>query len=142
MVVDNPTGSAYPNICFWTQTKFNEWSNSPGAHTDKNWKMSFLEDTNSATMFRDTIKAIRKGMCTGWMELVSTGMAPKSWSKACASTRVLFHSMMEKSFPIFKLTHNGWKLDHLCANYYPGWVRNNSNKAGEWLTNKAMKTED
>jgi hypothetical protein len=52
--------------------------------------------------------------------------------------------MIEKSFPIFKLGHNRWKLDYLCATDYPSWVRNNLNEDSKWFAsgNKSMKTEE
>ena len=53
--------------------------------------------------------------------------------------------MIGKSFPIFKLTHKGWKLDYLCATDYPGWIRNNIDENGTWLVtsgHKAVKNEE
>ena len=50
--------------------------------------------------------------------------------------------MIEKVFPIFKLAQNGWKLDLLCANDYPGWVRNNINHEGNWHIKKGIKCEE
>jgi hypothetical protein len=50
--------------------------------------------------------------------------------------------MIEKLFTIFKLAQNGWKLELLCGNNYPGWVRNNTNNKGSWIINKVKCEED
>ena len=141
---DDSTGSAYPKLRFWTQTQYNHWTNSPEAHAETNWKLAYLEDASGVMVSKDTIKAIWKALRAGWTDLVNKGLAPKSWSKICTSARELFHAMIEKSFPIFKLGHNGWKLDYLCATDYPSWVRNNLNEDGKWFAsgNKSMKTEE
>ncbi|KAF9226087.1 hypothetical protein BS17DRAFT_776631 [Gyrodon lividus] len=50
--------------------------------------------------------------------------------------------MIKKVFPIFKLAWNGWKLDLLCGNDYPGWVRNNVDSEGNWHIEKGIKCEE
>ncbi|KIK95457.1 hypothetical protein PAXRUDRAFT_140612, partial [Paxillus rubicundulus Ve08.2h10] len=87
----------------------------------------FIEDINSITVSKDTLKAIQKVIHTGWIELINKGIVLESWGRLCTSGQALFHLMIEKLFPIFKLAQNGWKLDLLCGNNYPGWVRNNLN---------------
>lgn len=74
----DPIGAAYPKLCFWMQIKYNKWTNSPEAHSHTHWKTPFLEDINAVTVSKDTIKAIQKAMCAGWIELVDKGMVPKS----------------------------------------------------------------
>ncbi|KIK75974.1 hypothetical protein PAXRUDRAFT_38636, partial [Paxillus rubicundulus Ve08.2h10] len=142
VAVDDPTGAAYPNLCFWTQSKYSEWTHSPEAHSHGNWKTVFIENINGVTVSKDTLKAIRKAIRVGWIELINKGIVPESWGRLCASGRALFHSMIEKLFPIFKLAQNGWKLDLLCSNDYPGWVRNNTDDEGSWIINKVKCEED
>ncbi|KAG8215131.1 hypothetical protein J3R82DRAFT_8601 [Butyriboletus roseoflavus] len=142
---DNLAGSAYPKLRFWMQTQYNTWTNSPEAHAEANWKLAYLEDMNGIMVSKDSIKAIQKAMRAGWIELVKKELAPNSWSKICTSAQDLYHTIIEKSFPIFKLAHKGWKLDYLCATDYPGWIRNNVNETGRWLItsgNKGMKNEN
>ena len=83
--LDDPTGSAYPKLHFWTQSQYNTWTNSPQAYAEANWKLAYLEDINGIIVSKDSIKAIWKAMCAGWIELVKKELAPKSWSKICAS---------------------------------------------------------
>jgi len=105
--LDDPTGSTYPKLHFWTQLQYNTWTNSLQAYVEANWKLAYLENINGIMVSKDSIKAICKAMRTGWIELVKKKLAPKSWSKICTSAQDFYHAMIEKSFPIFKLTHKG-----------------------------------
>ena len=74
---------------FWTQSKSNEWTNTPGAHTNARYKFAFIEDKQGNGVSDSTLKAIWKTM------------APKSWGKANASTKELIYSLMYQVFHFF-----------------------------------------
>lgn len=69
-------------------------------------------------------------------------MAPKSWGKANASAKELVHSLTYKAFPFLQLAKNNWKIELLCSLDYPGWVRNNLDNKGNWLTSHKVKQEE
>ncbi|KAF8549314.1 hypothetical protein OG21DRAFT_1488646 [Imleria badia] len=132
------TAEMYPNVRFWTQKQYNEWTNSAEAHADCHYKIAFLEDEQGAVVSDATLKAIRKKICGCWAELVDKNMAPKSWGKATTSTKEFVHATIYKSYPILQLAENDWKLELLCSGDYPGWVRNNLDSQGKWQ----VKQED
>ncbi|KAI6097305.1 hypothetical protein EDD16DRAFT_1770806 [Pisolithus croceorrhizus] len=66
--------------------------------------MGYLEDKDGNPPSCKTEKAICKVLCGGWVEL-------------------LIHGLMEKAFPDFKFTNNGWKVDYLASMTYPAWQK-------------------
>lgn len=120
----NPTKTAdmYPKLRFWTQSKYNEWTNTPEAHANARYKFAFIEDEQGNGVSDSTLKAIRKTIQGGWAELVSKTMAPKSWGKANASAKELVYSLTYQAFPFLQLAENHWKIELLCSLDYPGWV--------------------
>ncbi|KAF9232876.1 hypothetical protein BU15DRAFT_80738 [Melanogaster broomeanus] len=135
------TAELYPNVRFWTQTKYTDWTRSPEAHCDPRWKVAFLEDEEGKTIPDDTIKAIRKKLRGGWAELVDKKVAPQTWGKANASSKELLQTLLYKAFPILQLSKNDWKLDYLCSMDYPGWARNNMDALGNWPASRGVKQE-
>ncbi|KAI5994181.1 hypothetical protein EDD15DRAFT_2435236 [Pisolithus albus] len=106
--------------------------------------MGFLEDKDGNPPSRETAKAIRKLLRGGWVELVHKDVAPPSWGKLSASARRFIHNLMESSFPDFKLTNNGWKLDYLASTTYPAWRKGTLDDNGKWKQKKGkeVKIED
>ena len=68
-------------------------------------------------------------------------MAPKSWGKANASAKDVVYALAYKAFPFLQLAENNWKTELLCSLDYPGWVHNNLDDAGNWLTTRKIKQE-
>lgn len=89
-----------------------------------------------------TLKSIRKTIRGGWAELVTKSMAPKSWGKANASAKDIVYALAYKAFPFLQLAENNWKIELLCSLNYPGWVRNNLDDTGNWLTTRKIKQEE
>ena len=54
------TADMYPKLRFWTQAKCNEWTNTPTAHADPQYKFAFIEDEEGKTVSDHTLKSIRK----------------------------------------------------------------------------------
>jgi hypothetical protein len=50
----------YPKLRFWTQAKYNEWTNTPAAHADPRYKFAFIEDKEGKTVSDHTLKSIWK----------------------------------------------------------------------------------
>ncbi|KIK81510.1 hypothetical protein PAXRUDRAFT_15206 [Paxillus rubicundulus Ve08.2h10] len=74
----------YPKMQFWTQTKYNEWTNTTEAHGNHWWKLTYLEDGDGNTILDDLLKGIHKKIQGIWAKLVEKDMAPKTWGKgAC-----------------------------------------------------------
>ena len=136
------SANLYPKLRFWTQSKYNEWTNTAEAHSDPRYRFAFIEDEQGNTVPDVTLKAIRKTIRGCWAELVVKAMAPKSWGKANASAKEVVFSLAYKSFPFLQLAENDWKVDLLCSVDYPGWVRNNLDDKGNWIASCRVKQED
>ncbi|KAI5991186.1 hypothetical protein EDD15DRAFT_2369106 [Pisolithus albus] len=135
-----PTRNSHPSVQFWRQQDYEEWLDTPEALISSNGKYGFLEDEDGKSLLADTLKAIRKAIRAGWMELVNHNMAPKTWGKASASARQTFHRILERDFPLFKLAENGWKLEYLCTKTYSAWSKHHLDDNGQWK--KVIKDED
>ncbi|KAF8548233.1 hypothetical protein OG21DRAFT_1526623 [Imleria badia] len=81
------TAQMYLNLHFWTQSQYNEWTNTPEAHGNTRYKFAFIEDEQGTMVPDRTLKAIRKTVRGCWAELVDKGMAPKTWGKANTSAK-------------------------------------------------------
>ena len=132
------TAELYPNICFWTQVQYNQWTGTAKAHADTWWKLTYLELEEGGTVSDSALRAICKKVQGCWVELITQNMAPKSWGKASTSAKDLIYNNVYKSFPFLQLTKNNWKIEILCSSDYPGWVRNNLDDQGKWQ----VKQED
>ena len=136
------TAAMYPNLRFWTQRQYNEWTNTPEAHGNTRYKFAFIEDEQGTMVPDGTLKAIRKTVRCCWAELVDKGMAPKTWGKANTSAKEVVFLSTYKAFPFLQLAENDWKIDLLCSLDYPGWVRNNLDNKGKWVGSRHVKQED
>lgn len=137
------TAELYPKLRFWSQTRYYEWSNSPEARSNPRYKFAFVEDENGNPVSDVTLRSIRKTIRGCWAELVTKNIAPKSWGKANTSAKELVFSLTYKSFPFLQLAENNWKTDLLCSMDYPGWVRNNLDDQGNWLSSsRRVKLEE
>lgn len=132
----------YPKLHFWTQHWYNEWTNIPEAHGNSQYKFAFIEDEQGNTTSDGTLKAIHKTIRNCWAELIVKGMAPRSWGKANASAKEVMYSVAYKSFPFLQLAKSDWKINLLCSLDYLGWVCNNLNDQGNWLTSHRVKQEE
>ena len=136
------SANLYPKLRFWTQSKYNEWTNTAEAHSDPWYSFAFIEDEQGNTVPIVTLKAIRKTIWGCWAEVIVKGMAPKSWGKANASAKEVIFSLAYKSFPFLQLAENDWKIDLLCSVNYPGWVCNNLDDKWNWVASHRVKQED
>ncbi|KAG2337327.1 hypothetical protein BDR05DRAFT_993076 [Suillus weaverae] len=141
---NRPSPTTHPNVHFWEQVDFLKWYDTPAGQgrNSSHLNMAYLEDKNGHTVSSRTVKAIQRVLRGGWSELVTCKIAPQSWGKLSASGRQLIHIFMENEFPLFKLTNNGWKLDHLATTTYPAWRRNNLDANGYWKSGGNIKKED
>ena len=132
----------YPKLRFWTQSKYNEWTNTAEAHSNPRYRFAFIEDKQGNTVSNVTLKAIHKTIWGCWAKLIIKGMAPKSWGKANASAKEVVFFLTYKSFPFPQLAENNWKIDLLCSVDYLGWVHNNLDNKGNWIASRRVKQED
>lgn len=139
-----PTPNDFPSIRFWDREDWEKYLESPEGQTSKRGTMGFLEDKDGNPPSRETAKAIRKLLRGGWVELVHRELAPPSWGRLSASARQFIHSLMESSYPDFKLANNGWKLDYLASTTYPAWRKGTLDDNGKWKQKKGkgLKIED
>ncbi|KAI5990605.1 hypothetical protein EDD15DRAFT_2279342 [Pisolithus albus] len=139
-----PTRNNYPSVCFWDQEDWDKYLESPKGQMSKRGTMGFLEDKDGNPPSRETVKAIRKLLRGGWVELVHKDVVPPSWGKLSAGARQFIHNLMERSFPDFKLANNGWKLDYLASTTYPAWQKGTLDDNGRWKQKKGkgFKIED
>ena len=56
------TANIYLKLCFWTQNKYNEWTNTVEAHANTRYKFTFIEDKQGNGVSDTTLKAIQKTM--------------------------------------------------------------------------------
>jgi len=104
--ISTKTAAMYPKLHFWTQGKYNKWTNTPAAHADPRYKFAFIEVKEGNVVSDHTLKVIRKTICGCWAELVSKSMTPKSWGKANASAKDLIYSLTYKAYPFLQLAKN------------------------------------
>jgi len=106
--------------------------------------MGYLEDKDGKAPSVKKVKAIRKLLCGGWVELVHQELAPPSWGRLSASARQFIHNLMESTFQDFKFANNGWKLDYLASTTYPAWQKGKLDENGRWKPKKGkgVKIED
>lgn len=116
-----PTRETHPKVKFWTQDTFLDWAERASAQGLHRGKIPYLEGENGEQVPEVTVKAIRKTLRGGWSELVNRQLAPKSWGKLASTGNQFIHSLMERSYPLFTLAHDGWKLDYLCKSSYSAW---------------------
>ncbi|KAG1770583.1 hypothetical protein EV702DRAFT_1049309 [Suillus placidus] len=121
----------HPNVQFWNKADYLEWLDSADAkHAVLRGKLAFLEDSDGNPISETTIDAIRKALRAAWLELLIRKLAPLTWGKLTTSGAQLMNSLMENTYPIFKLANNGWKLDYLTTTSYASWWRNHMDKFG------------
>ncbi|KAI6034737.1 hypothetical protein BKA83DRAFT_4121788 [Pisolithus microcarpus] len=125
-----PTRETNPNVRFWTKTDYDDWLDSPEAAGSNRGLYAYLKDENGDVPKSETLGKIRKALRAGWRELGQRGMAPDTWGKASTSAIHFMHSQMEKDFPLFKLTENGWKLEYICTKTYSAWRKHHLDDAG------------
>ncbi|KAG1822409.1 hypothetical protein EV424DRAFT_1554308 [Suillus variegatus] len=131
-----PTRETHPKVKFWNQDAFLDWAERASAQGLHRGKIPYLEGENGELVPEATVKAIRKTLRGGWSELVNRQLAPKSWGKLSSTGNQFIHSLMEKSYPLFTLANNGWKLDYLCKSSYSAWRRNHLDDNGNWKSRK------
>ncbi|KAI6018419.1 hypothetical protein EDC04DRAFT_2902132 [Pisolithus marmoratus] len=139
-----PTPTDYPSIRFWDREDWDKYLESPEGQTSKRGTMGYLEDKDGNPPSHETAKAIRKLLHGGWVELVHQELAPPSWGRLSASAHQFIHGLMETTYPHFKFTNNGWKLDYLASNTYPAWRKGNLDDSGRWKQKrgKDLKMEE
>ena len=54
------TAKLYPNICFWTQVQYNQWTGTAKAHVNTQWKFTYLELEEGGTISDSALRAIHK----------------------------------------------------------------------------------
>ncbi|KAI6110298.1 hypothetical protein EDD16DRAFT_1522314 [Pisolithus croceorrhizus] len=126
----------YPLVHFWDQEDWDRYLELPEGQMSKWGAMGFLEDKDGKSPSCETVKAIHKLLCGGWVELVHQELAPPSWGQLSASTRQFIHSLMESTYPDFKLANNSWKLDYLASTTYPAWWKGTLDDNGKWKQKK------
>ncbi|KIK20344.1 hypothetical protein PISMIDRAFT_13025 [Pisolithus microcarpus 441] len=134
----------YPSVQFWDQEDWDKYLESPKGQTSKRGTMGFLEDKDSNPPSCEMAKAIHKLLHGGWVELMHWELAPPSWGQLSASAHQFIHTLMENTYPDFKLTNNRWKLDYLTSTTYPAWQKGMLDDNGKWKQKKGkgFKIED
>ena len=137
------TPKNYPAIRFWDRQDWEEYLDSPEGQKSKRGTLGYLEDKNGNAPSIKIAKEIQKAVRRGWAQLVKEQSAPQSWGRLTASGHTFFHNFMEKVFPMFKLTNNGWKLDHLASTTYLAWRKRKLDENGRWKEKgKGIEVED
>ncbi|KAI6039612.1 hypothetical protein EDC04DRAFT_2603042 [Pisolithus marmoratus] len=88
------------------------------------------------------VKAIWKLLCGGWVELVHEELTPPSWGRLSTSACQFIHGLMETTYPHFKFTNNGWKLNYLASNTYPAWQKGNLDNSRSQNGDLKMEEDD
>ncbi|KAG2343740.1 hypothetical protein BDR05DRAFT_999663 [Suillus weaverae] len=131
-----PTRETHPKVKFWAQDTFLDWAKRASVQGLHCGKIPYLESENREQVPEAMVKAIRKTLHRGWSELVNRQLAPKLWGKLALTGNQFIHSLMKRSYPLFTLAHDGWKLDYLCKSSYSAWWRNHLDDNGNWKSRK------
>ncbi|KAI6011871.1 hypothetical protein PISMIDRAFT_106121, partial [Pisolithus microcarpus 441] len=123
---------------------WDKYLESPEGQMSKQGTMSYLEDKDSNPPSCETAKVIQKLLCGGWVELVHWELTPPSWGRLSATSHQFIHELMESTYPHFKFTNNGWKLDYLASNTYPAWQKGKLDDNSRWKQKKGkgLKVEE
>ncbi|KAG0693991.1 hypothetical protein DFH29DRAFT_881021 [Suillus ampliporus] len=135
-----PNAQTHPKVHFWNKSDYLDWLDSLEATSSDHGKLPFLEDKIGNPISEAIVEAICKSLRGAWSELATHNLAPSSWGKLTASGTQLVNSIMESAHPIFKLAHNGWKLDFLATSSYSSWQRNHLDDFNNYR--KAKRSDD
>ncbi|KAG2340366.1 hypothetical protein BDR05DRAFT_950449 [Suillus weaverae] len=137
-----PTCLTHPCVQFWTNEDFTAWLDSPDGLRANRGKVPYLEDENGDPLTDTIIKSIWKLLHGAWAELIRRKLASKTWGKVSATARQVVHTLMENTYPLFKLSDNGWKLDYLISSSYSAWRQNHIDDYGNWKKKDIDDKED
>ncbi|KAG0693973.1 hypothetical protein DFH29DRAFT_881035 [Suillus ampliporus] len=137
-----PNAQTHPKVRFWNKSDYLDWLDSLEATSSDRGKLPFLEDEIGNPISEAVVEAICKSLWGAWSELATHNLAPSSWGKLTASGTQLVNSIMESAHPIFKLAHNGWKLDFLATSSYSSWRRNHLDDFGNYCKAKRSDNND
>ena len=134
-----PTRVTHANIKFWTIEDFEKWLLTPEGQAANRGKEPFLEEENGDPVSDQRVSDIKACMRSAFCELVNMKRAPQVWGEIDTTGRQTFHSLMEKSYPLFRCAENGWKLDRLARSTYPAWRRFHLDENMNWKSSDERK---
>lgn len=129
----------HPNIKFWKIKDYEMWLNTPEAQVSQWGKEPYLEEENGEPVSSKKLTNICACLRSVWAELVNLKRAPQTWGELDRPGRELFHSNVEKVFPLFRCAEGNWKLERLARLSYPAWRAHYVDKNGNWLSKEERK---
>ena len=127
----------YPNIHFWTKDKWTAFKLKRKDSSDPkdkagpqgrtrcaqghNVSMQFIEEADGQPISSMQAEDIQKFARSIWTDLLSRGLAPKTWGKASRKVHDEYKCKMETQWPILRYCSNHWKTHHIATKNYSQW---------------------
>ncbi|OSD02893.1 hypothetical protein PYCCODRAFT_1435177 [Trametes coccinea BRFM310] len=131
--------SDYPNVCFWTESRWTKWlkeqdrdgaarvGQSAGlrgkATKSESKRRRFLEDADGQELDPDYISRMRE-FCRSFAKMMARrGCLPAIWKDVDLHIAELFHDALRMKFPEIQLCDGNWKANLLMSQVYYDWKR-------------------
>ncbi|KAF8576500.1 hypothetical protein K439DRAFT_1622808 [Ramaria rubella] len=86
--------------------------------------MGYVTDAQGIVVDGFKVRSICEMCHAIWLKLIKNRLAPKTWGDADMMVKDYFRTHMLVKHLDLGLCHNGWKVDRLATDDYPGWYAN------------------